>query len=177
MMLRVTGQRSPPDRDQRLIFFCQNVYSFVSVLGVPQSYLAIHMCVCVCVCVCVFIYILFYSFPLWFITIILWSVLIILNMIFCSGDGLVTNSCLTFVTPLTIAHPAPFSMAFPRQEYWTELPFPSPGVLLNPGIKPGSPSPPLQVDSFTDWAPREAWFPVLDRKSLLFILCMVVCVC
>ena len=58
MMLRVRGQRSPPDRDQRLIFFCQNVYSFVSVLGVPQSYLAIHMCVCVYLYI--FFFILFY---------------------------------------------------------------------------------------------------------------------
>ena len=59
MMLRVTGQRSPPDRDQRLIFFCRNVYSFVSVLGVPQSYLAIHMCVCVCVCIYIYSFLFF----------------------------------------------------------------------------------------------------------------------
>ena len=44
-----------------------------------------------------------------------------------------------------IAHPAPLSMGFPRQEYWSGLPFPSPGDLPNPGIKPASPA--LQVDS------------------------------
>ena len=43
----------------------------------------------------------------------------------CVG-GLVTKSCPTLVTPWTIALQAP-SMGFPRQEYWSELPFPSPG--------------------------------------------------
>ena len=41
---------------------------------------------------------------------------------------------------------APMPTGFPRQEYWSGLPFPSPGDLLNPGIKPMSPA--LQVDSF-----------------------------
>ena len=54
------------------------------------------------------------------------------------GGGLVTNSCLTLVTPWTVAHQAPLSMGFSRQEYWGELPFSSPGDLSNPGFKPGS---------------------------------------
>ena len=41
-------------------------------------------------------------------------------------------------TPWTTAHQAPLSMGFPRQEYWSELPFPSPGDLLDPVIKRGS---------------------------------------
>ena len=40
-----------------------------------------------------------------------------------------------FVTPWTVAHQAPPSVGFPRQEYWTGLPFPSPGDLPHPGIK------------------------------------------
>ena len=40
-----------------------------------------------------------------------------------------------FVTPWTVAHQAPLSMGFPRQEYWSGLPFPSPGHLPDPGIK------------------------------------------
>ena len=44
-----------------------------------------------------------------------------------------------FATLWTIAHQAPLSMGFPRQEYWSGLPFPSPGDLPNPGIKPMSP--------------------------------------
>ena len=41
--------------------------------------------------------------------------------------------------PWTIAHLAPLSMGFSRQEYWSELPFPSPGDLPDQGIEPGSP--------------------------------------
>ena len=41
-----------------------------------------------------------------------------------------------FVTPWTVAHQAPLSMEFSRQEYWSGLPFPSPGDLLNLGIEP-----------------------------------------
>ena len=40
------------------------------------------------------------------------------------------------VTPWIVARQAPLSMGFPRQEYWSGLPFPSPGNLPNPGIKP-----------------------------------------
>ena len=42
----------------------------------------------------------------------------------------------SFATLWTIAHQAPLSMGFPRQEYWNGLPFPSPRDLPNPGIKP-----------------------------------------
>ena len=51
----------------------------------------------------------------------------------------------SFTTPWTVAHQAPLSMQFSRQEYWSRLPFPSPGNLSNPGIKPMLPA--LQVDS------------------------------
>ena len=43
-------------------------------------------------------------------------------------------------TPRTVAHHAPLSMGFPRQEYWSGLPFPSPGDLPDPGIEPSSPA-------------------------------------
>ena len=46
----------------------------------------------------------------------------------------------TFLTPWTIAHQAPPSMGFPRQEYWGGMPFPSPGKLPNPGIEHRSPA-------------------------------------
>ena len=51
-----------------------------------------------------------------------------------------------FATPWTVAYQAPQSMEFSRQEYWSGLPFPSPGYLPNPGIEPGSPA--LKADSF-----------------------------
>ena len=62
-----------------------------------------------------------------------------------SGGGLVAKSCPTLVTPWTIACQAPLPMGFSRQEYWSGLPFPSPGDLPNPGIEAGSPA--LQADS------------------------------
>ena len=49
-----------------------------------------------------------------------------------------------FATPWTVAHQAPLSMEFSRQEYWSGLPFPSPRDLPDPGIKPGSST--LQAD-------------------------------
>ena len=49
-----------------------------------------------------------------------------------------------FATPWTVAHQAPLSMGFSRQEYWSGLPFPSPGDIPDPGIEPRSPL--LQAD-------------------------------
>ena len=49
-----------------------------------------------------------------------------------------------FVTPWTVAYKAPPSMEFSRQEYWSGLPFPSPGDLPDSGIEPKSPT--LQAD-------------------------------
>ena len=62
-----------------------------------------------------------------------------------SGGGFVAKSCLTLMTPWAEAFQAPLSRGFSRQEYWSGLPFPSPGDLPDPGIKPGSPE--LQADS------------------------------
>ena len=58
-----------------------------------------------------------------------------------------------FGTPWTVAHQAPLSMGFSRQEYWSGLPFPSPGDLPDPGIKPGSPA--LQADSLPSEPPEK----------------------
>ena len=52
-----------------------------------------------------------------------------------------------FATPWIVGHQAPPSMWFPRQEYWSGLPFPSPGDLPDPGIEPESPT--LQADALT----------------------------
>ena len=56
-----------------------------------------------------------------------------------------------FATPWTVARQAPLSMGFSRQEYWSGLPFPSPGDLPNPGIEPRSPA--LQADAFSSEPP------------------------
>ena len=48
----------------------------------------------------------------------------------------------SFATPKTVAHQAPLSIGFPRKEYWSGFPFPSPGDLPNPKIEPTSLKPP-----------------------------------
>ena len=58
---------------------------------------------------------------------------------------LVAQSCLTLCDPIDPIDQASLSMRFSRLGYWSGLPFPSPGDLPNPGIKPGSPA--LQADS------------------------------
>ena len=51
--------------------------------------------------------------------------------------GLVAKSCLTLVTPWTLAHKAHLSLGFFRQEYWRGFPFPSPGNRPDQGLNPG----------------------------------------
>ena len=69
----------------------------------------------------------------------------ILDMI----EKMVAKSCLNLATWLTVACQIPLSMGFSRQEYWSGLPFPSPGDLPDPGIEPGSPA--LQADSLPSY--------------------------
>ena len=61
-------------------------------------------------------------------------------------------SCVRlFATPWIVAHQAPLSVGFSRQEYWSGLPFPSPGDLPDQGIEPRSPV--LQADALTSEPP------------------------
>ena len=92
-------------------------------------------------------------------------------------------SCVRlFATPWTVAYQAPRSMKFSRQEYWSGLPFPSPGDLPDPGIEPRSPAlqadalpsePLVASDSFaTPWtvarqAPLLMGFPRQEYRSRL----------
>ena len=62
----------------------------------------------------------------------------------------------TLLTPWTVAFQAPLSVGFPRQEYWSGLPFPSPGDLSDPGIQPGSPT--LQADYLPSEPPGNLQF-------------------
>ena len=69
-----------------------------------------------------------------------------------------------FVTPRTVAYQAPPSMEFSRQEYWSGLPFPSPGDLPNPGIEPGSPA--LEADALTSEPPGKH-FPYFSAVAFM----------
>ena len=60
-----------------------------------------------------------------------------------------------FATPWTVAYQAPPSMGFSRQEYWSGLPFPSPGDRPGPGIEPRSPT--LEADTLTSEPPGYKW--------------------
>ena len=66
-----------------------------------------------------------------------------------SEPGLLLLLSCSFATLWTVAHQAPLSMGFSRQEYWSWLSFPSPGNLPDPGIEPSAPAatPALQSDS------------------------------
>ena len=66
---------------------------------------------------------------------------------------LVAKSCHSFTTPWTGAHQASLSNGFSRQEYWSGLPFPSPGDLSDPRRKPVSPT--LARRFFTTKAPEK----------------------
>ena len=59
-----------------------------------------------------------------------------------------------FVILWIAAHQAPLSMGFSRQGYWSGLPFPAPGDLPDPGVKPGSPA--LQADSLPTELPGKS---------------------
>ena len=74
------------------------------------------------------------------------------------GGGLVTKSCLILATPWTVSCQDHLSMGFPRQECWSELPFPSPGDLPYPGIEPWPPA--LESRFFTTEPPGK---PPLDK--------------
>ena len=71
---------------------------------------------------------LYLGVPFWSSLILSWS----LRVCVCS----VAQSCLTLATPWTVAHQAPLSMGFSRQEYWSGLLCPTPGDLPNPGVAP-----------------------------------------
>ena len=78
--------------------------------------------------------------------------------------SLVAKSCPTLVTPLTVACQAPLSIRFSRQEHWSGLPFPSPGDLPDPGVKPGCPA--LQADSLLSEPPGKPILIAAAAKSL-----------
>ena len=83
------------------------------------------MCVCVRVCVCVHIYVF----------------------------AQLLSRVQLFAIPWATAHQALLSMGFSRQEYWSGLPFTSPGDLPEPGIEPQSPA--LQADSLLSGRPEK----------------------
>ena len=77
-----------------------------------------------------------------------------------------------FATLWTVAHQAPPSMGFSRQEYWSRLPFPSPGDLPDPGTEPRSPT--LQADALTSEQPgKPQTIPKTKNSDIIIVQCNV----
>ena len=71
------------------------------------------------------------------------------------------------MTPWTAARQTPLSMGISRQEYWSGLPFPTPGDFLDPGVEPLSlASPELQVDSLPPAPPGKPYEEIAAFLSL-----------
>ena len=68
---------------------------------------------------------------------------------------LAAQSCLILYDPVDCSYQPPLSMEFSRQESWSGQPFPSPGDLPNPGIKPRSPA--LEADCLPSEPPGKPW--------------------
>ena len=83
------------------------------------------------------------------------------------------RSVLLCATPWTVAHQAPLSMGFSRQEYWGALPFPPPGDLPYPGIKPSSLLSPVLAGRFFTTSECHLGSP---NQSLLIILHYIYCI-
>ena len=84
---------------------------------------------------------------------------------------LVTQLCLIDTTPWIVAHQAPLSRGFSRQEYWNGLPCPSPGDLPSLGIEPWSPA--LQVDSLLSEPPGKPEVVISLFYLLLLLLLLL----
>ena len=84
---------------------------------------------------------------------------------------LVTQSCLTLCDPMDCSPPGSSVHGFSRQEYWSGLPCPPPGNLLNPGIKPRSPA--LQADALPSELPGKPKDTGVGSLSLLQGICPI----
>ena len=80
------------------------------------------------------------------------------------SESEVAQSCPTLATPWTVAYQAPLSMGLSRQEYWSGLPFPSPGDLPDAEIEPRSPT--LQADTLTSEPAGKLIYPRTVCKCL-----------
>ena len=88
------------------------------------------------------------------------------NVILSCCESEVAQSCPTLRDPVDCSLPGFSSMGFSRQEYWRELPFPSPGDLPNRGTEPGSPA--LEADALTSEPPGK---PYVIMPSVLKFKC------
>ena len=86
----------------------------------------------------------------------------ITELLCCTTETIFSQNRL-FGTPWTVAHLTPLSMKFSGQEYWSGLPFPSPGDIPDPGIKPRSPA--MQAASLLSEPPGKPKLTVFQLKK------------
>ena len=111
-------------------------------MNIPQI-LSLHFSfIFLCHIICFFNILIFLLFPFLHFNCIL-GVISFFSLCVCVFSLSVMSDF--FVTPQTVARQVPLSIEFPRQEYWSGLPFSSSGDLPDPEIKPASPA--LHVDS------------------------------
>ena len=124
------------------------------------------------------------ALPLDFIVYFFYRVLLLHSSFFSlpiKNTGVVLNHVQLFATPWTAVCQAPLSMGFSRQEYWSGLPFPTPGHLPDPGIKPVTPVSAASADGFFTKAPlgkpKQKWtadpVPSRGNGSTFIYLCIL----
>ena len=91
----------------------------------------------------------------------------------CYSCYSIAKLCLTLCNPLDYSPPG-FSVGFPRQEYWSQLPFPSSGDLPDPRIEPSSPA--LASGFFTSWAKRKPLDASINNEHTILSLHFYYCV-
>ena len=115
---------------------------------------------------------LFLFFQLWAITYMCVCIYVCCAVLSCF------NHVQLFATLWTVAHQAPLSMGFSRQEFWSGLPFPPPGDLPDPGIKPTPPASPALADRFFTTEPSgnisctQTYMPVFHVYKHIYFMYM-----
>ena len=143
-------------------------WSVVSGKQQSDSVMYVCMCVCIyiCICVCVCIYVCVCVYVYMYVCVCICVYIhrhVCVSVCVCVYESL--SHVQLFATPWTVAHQAPLSLEFYRQEYWSGLPFPSTEDLPDPGIKPMSPA--LQADSLPSESPRK---PIYKNTYLFFFI-------
>ena len=113
---------------------------------------------------------------------IFFSIMVYYRMCVCVCVCELLSCVWLFATPWTVAHQAPLSMGFSRQEYWRGLPVPPPGALPHPGIEPKPPT--LQAASLPSEPPGKPYIEYISSSlcytggpCYLAILYAIVCIC
>ena len=134
----------PPLPPEMSVWICQSEILTISFNIYIIGY-KLYIIICILLTYIVYTY---------YIYIYIYIYILFMYIYIVSLHAYVLSHVWPFATPCTVPYQAPLSMGFWRQEYWSGMPFPPPGNLPNPEIKPGSPATPaLAVNAFTTEPP------------------------